>query len=89
MENPEQTLVIILAVTLSLFLIVTIVAIVKIIQIINQLKKIIDKAEKLADKAESVGEFFKQASGPLALVKLFANLSQSMLNRRKRTKGKV
>ncbi|MES2971391.1 MAG: hypothetical protein V4702_03660 [Patescibacteria group bacterium] len=89
MENPEQTLIIILAVTLSVFLLVAIIALIKIIQVITHLQNIIEKAEKLADKAESVGEFFKQSAGPIALAKLFASVGQAMFDRRKHRKGKA
>lgn len=89
MENPEQILIIVLAVTLSLFLIVAIVATVKIIQILNQLKAITEKAHKLADNAESIGEMFKNNAGPIALAKLVVNLSHAVFSRRKKSKGKV
>lgn len=74
MENAEQILVVILASALALFLILAIIATVKIIQILNHLKSITEKAEQIADKAEAVSEFFAKTAGPSALVKLFANV---------------
>jgi len=81
--DTERVLIIILASTLSLFLLVAIIALVKVIQILNSLKRITDKAEKLAEGAENIGEFFKDVSGNLALGKLVHNIAHFV----KRKKG--
>jgi hypothetical protein len=88
MENSENILIIILSVTLTVLLVVLIIAITKLIQILNHLNSIIEKAHKLADSAESVGDFFKNNAAPLALVKLIANISHTVFNRKKNARGK-
>ncbi|HSX46933.1 MAG TPA: hypothetical protein VLF87_03025 [Patescibacteria group bacterium] len=80
MGNAEQILVIVLAATLALFLLLAVVATVKIIQILNRLKIIVEKAEKLANTAETVGEFFKYTAGPAALGKLVSNVTEAFRN---------
>lgn len=87
MENAEQILVIILASALALFLVLAIVAAAKVIQILNHLKAITEKAEQIADKAEAVSEFFSKAAGPSAVVKLFANVVESLKQKKSRKKG--
>jgi hypothetical protein len=65
------------------FLLVAIIALVKTIQILNSLKRITEKAEKFAEGAESIGEFFKDVSGNLALGKLVHNIAH-FVKRKKR-----
>ena len=79
-----QVLVIIVSATLTVFLIISIFALVKIIQVLNDIKRITKKAEHIADQAEAVGNFFQNSAGPMAIVKLISNIIQSF----KRNKGK-
>lgn len=88
MESSERTLVIILGAALALFLVLGIFALIKIIQILNHLKRISEKAERFADKAEAVSEFFERASTPLAAGRLMANISDAIFKRRQRTSNK-
>lgn len=74
MNTSEQILVIILSSTLAILLIICIVAAVKTVQILNDVKRIVKKAESIADKAEAVGDFFKASAGPAAITKLLANI---------------
>ena len=67
---------------LAIFLIVGIFALVKINQILKDLKSISEKAEKLADQAESVGEFFSKAAKPAAIGRLLVNLAESVRQRK-------
>lgn len=87
MENAEQILVVILASALAVFLLLAIIATVKIIQILNHLKAIAEKAEQVADKAEAVGEFFAKTAGPSAIVKLFANVVDAFKQKKSRKRG--
>lgn len=89
MEGTQQTLIIILASTLAVFLVLAIVATIKLIQILNHLKSISEKAEKIANTAENVGEFFKYTAGPAAIGKLLANVADTVLSRHKKLKGKI
>lgn len=86
MEDAQTILVIILASALALFLILAIVAVVKLIQLLTQLKRLTDKAEKLADRAENVTEFFKYTAGPAAIGKLLSNISETVHKHRNKSK---
>ncbi len=81
--DAETILVIILSVTLAVFLVLGIVALIKLIDILNSLKRITAKAEKFAEGAENLGEFFKDATGKLAIGKLVHNIAHFV----KRSKG--
>lgn len=84
MGNAEEILVIVLASALAIFLLLAIIATVKIIQILNHLKAISEKAERLASTAESVGEIFKYTAGPAAIGKFLANITETVLKHRKK-----
>lgn len=84
MGNAEEILVVILSAALALFLVLAIVATVKIIQILNHLKSISEKAEKLATTAENVGEFFKYTAGPAVIGKFLAGISEVVFRQRKK-----
>lgn len=86
MESSDRTLVIILAVALAIFLVLSILALVKIIQILGHIKRITEKAANLADKAEAVGEFLERAATPLALSRIMANVADGFLWRRRRNR---
>jgi len=68
-------------------LIVSIVAIVKFIQILNSIKRITAKAEHIAEKAEAVTEFFQRSAAPIALGKLIANMAETVFRRKNRRQG--
>lgn len=87
MGNAEQTLVVFLSAALAVFLLLAIIATVKLIQVLNHLKAISEKAEKLANTAETVGEFFKYTAGPAALGKLVSNISEAVFKHHKKTRG--
>lgn len=88
MNTTEQALLIILSAALAVFLILSIIATIKIIQILNNLKRIVKKAEDLTDKAEAVGEFFKATAGPAALGKLVSNIFSTMQQKKGKGGGK-
>lgn len=84
MEDAARTLVIILASALAVFLLLAIIATIKIIQILNHLKRISEKAEQLANTAQTVGDFFKYTAGPAAIGKLLANVVETVVKHRKK-----
>ncbi len=86
MEGTERTLVIILSGALAVFLVLGIVALVKVIQILDALKRITAKAEHIADKAESISEVLRKSAGPLAIGRLMAHLSEVVFNRHAKKK---
>jgi hypothetical protein len=84
--DTERVLIIILSSTLSVFLVVGILALIKVIQILDTIKRITEKAEKVAEGAETISEFFKDAGGNLALAKLLHNIAHFV--KRKKEKGR-
>jgi hypothetical protein len=83
MENAQTVLVVILSTFLAIFLILGIIALTKLIQVLDHLKRISEKAEHLASTAENIGEFFKYTAGPAAIGKLLANISSVILKHKK------
>lgn len=77
MDNAAEALLIIVSATLSVFLIVGIIALVKIIQILGDLRRVSAKAEQIVDKVEGIGEFFQKAAAPAAFMKLVSNAIHS------------
>lgn len=77
MDTAAYILLIIVSATLSIFLVAAIIALVKINQILGDMRRIAQKAEKIADKAEAVGEFFQKTAGPVAVAKLVSNVVES------------
>lgn len=88
MTGYEQFLTIVLASFLGIFLVLAIALTVLLIKITKTIKRITDKAESFADKAEAVGEFFENASGPMALGRALATISESFFKRYKSHKSK-
>lgn len=83
MSNASNVLLIIVSAVLSVFLVVGIIALVKLIQLIQSLKQLTYRAEKIADSAEAVGDFFHKSAGPVALGRLFANISDAVFKNKK------
>jgi predicted PurR-regulated permease PerM len=77
-------LVIVLSVFLAIFLIVTILLIVKLIQIIKTVKRITDQAEQVADRAEHISAFFEKTATPVAIMKLIANVTDTVSKKARR-----
>ncbi len=88
MEGAEQTLVVILSGTLALFLVLGIVATIKLIQVLNHLKSITEKAEHIATTAENIGEMFRYTAGPAAIGRLLSNIAESVFKRHNDKRGK-
>ena len=79
-------MVVMLSSTLAVLLIICIVAAVKVVQILEHLKRITEKAENFADKAEVVSDMIQKTAGPLAIGRLVANIADSVFQS-KRTKS--
>ena len=77
-NNWFEALVIILSVMLALLLLLSIIFIVKLIQISSQIKRITDHAEQVVDKAEQIAGFFEKTATPIAILKIIANVSESV-----------
>lgn len=83
-----ESLVILLSVMLGLFLLLGIILLIKIIQIANQVKRITDYAEQAADKAEHIASFFEKTAAPVAIMKLIANISETVSKATEKAKNK-
>jgi uncharacterized membrane protein len=71
---------------LALFLLLSIVALIKSIQILSSLKRITNKAESIADKAEEVTEFFQDVKGPISLIKSLQHIVHAVQNSKRKGK---
>jgi hypothetical protein len=74
MDETLKILIIIVSSALSLFLIVCIVIGIISVRILRDVRRLTRKAEKVIDSAESVGEIFRQATGPLSIIKILRNI---------------
>ncbi len=83
-----EALVIILSVMLGLFLLLSIILLVKLLQITKQVQRITDQAEQAVDKAEHIADFFQKTATPVALLKLIANISDFVQNSANKTRKK-
>ena len=83
MNNAEQILVIIVSATLTLFLVVSILVLVKVLKVLDQIKRIGDHAEQVAENVEHTSEYFQKAAGPMAILKVIGNLAETF-NKTKR-----
>ena len=71
---------------MTLFLLIGIVLLVKILMIVRDLKKITEKAIKIADSAEAIGSFFQKTASPVAVSKFLYNITESVLHHQKKHK---
>lgn len=76
-------LVIILSSALAVFLVLAIFVIIKVLQIVNHLKRITEKAEHIVDSAETVGDFFKSSAQSMSIGRMLAHVYETV---RKKTK---
>jgi hypothetical protein len=83
MENAEQILVVILASFLAVFLVVGIIAVTKLIQLLDYLKRVSEKIEKLAESTASLGKYLKYTTGPAAALKIMTKIGRSFFNHKK------
>ena len=83
LNTASEILLIVVSSALTVFLIVAIILLVKLIQVADKLKLIADKAEKLANSAEAIGDFFRKSAGPVAVGKFMSNIVENVMKRRK------
>jgi hypothetical protein len=72
----------IVCIMLALFLALSIAVLVMVIRFITELRRIAAKAETIVDSAEAVGEFFRHATGPVAVGQFIANIANAVLKRK-------
>ncbi len=74
MTMTESILLIILSVFLALFLGLAIALMVVSIKLVKSLKQIVAKAEMIVDSVETAAEVVKNASGPIATLRVLKNI---------------
>lgn len=84
MDTATQILVIFLSVALAVLLVLSSIAVFLTIKLLKEIKLITDKAQHLIETAEHVGETFKHAAGPLALIRVISNLAGMVSKHNKR-----
>jgi hypothetical protein len=86
-SNTDQALLIILSTFLAMFLLLSIIALIWILQILHELKKIISRAEELARETEnSINSFFQKTGPALSLVRLVSNMADAVMGGKKKHK---
>jgi type II secretory pathway pseudopilin PulG len=83
MDTATQILVIITSSVLVIFLIIAIVAAVAVLRIVKTIRRIADRAEHVIENAETAAATFRNAAGPLSLLKTIANIVDSVNKHRK------
>jgi ABC-type multidrug transport system fused ATPase/permease subunit len=74
METASLVLLIVVSSALTVFLIVSIVAISYFIGVLKQVKRIATQAESAVDSIESAAATFQRSASPLAVLKLIGNI---------------
>ena len=86
MEDAAYWLLIIVSATLSVFLILAIVALIYFIKLLSSLRRISAKAENVAESVEAAAETFERSAKPMAVLKLVSNIADSVAKFRKKEK---
>jgi hypothetical protein len=86
METASWVLLIVVSSALTLFLIVLIVAMVYLIGVLKQVKRITTQAESAVDSIEAAAASVQRAASPLAVLKLVGNIvsQASKMNKRRK-----
>lgn len=74
MNTTESVLLIILSVFLALFLSLAIAVTILTIKLVKSVRGIVLKAETIVDSVETAADVVKNASGPLATLKVIKNI---------------
>lgn len=82
--NAAEILLIVVSSALTLFLAALIVALVYLIGILKQIKRITQRAENVADSVESAAQVFERSASPIALLKLVGEIIDKAYKIRKR-----
>lgn len=84
MTTTDTTLLIILTVLLSVFILILIATAVVAFKLVRSIQKVVAKAEGVVDSVESAAEVLKEASGKVAIVRVIKNIVD--LTQRKKRK---
>jgi hypothetical protein len=76
MDTTERTLLVILSAFLALFLLLSIIAVIQVLLLLHKIRHVVEKAEKIVASAEVVGGVFRNAAGPLGIMRLIQSLAE-------------
>lgn len=74
LNTVEMIILIILAAFLAIALVLSVVALIFIVKLIKSIKRIVTKAEDVVDSVEVATDVLKNASGPLATLRVLKNI---------------
>ena len=74
LTTAEEIILIILASLLVIFVLLAIAVLILFLKLIKSARKFVDKAEHIVESVGTVGDIFKSATGPFALVKFLRNI---------------
>ena len=77
LNQSDRVLLIILVVLLSLFFLLSTIAVGFLIKILSSVRRVADKAERVVDNVETAAEALKDASGKMTFLKLLGNIFDS------------
>ncbi|OGL24365.1 hypothetical protein A3A68_01700 [Candidatus Saccharibacteria bacterium RIFCSPLOWO2_01_FULL_48_13] len=83
MDNAAETLLIVVSSTLTVFLIVGIVALVYFVKLLGQLRRIAERADNVAESVENVAESFEKKAGGLAILSMITKIVESVTKAKK------
>lgn len=84
MDDASAVLLIIVSSVLAVFLILLGIAVLYIISILRQIKRITRRAENVADSMENAANIFERSASPLAVLKIIADIVDKAYKVRKR-----
>lgn len=83
MHNAESILVIIVSATLTIFLLALITTIVLTIRVLMSVKRLVQQAEHMVDVAETAAEAFRDAAGPVSLMRAIRKIVKTVKDKTK------
>jgi hypothetical protein len=83
MDNAAEALLIIVSATLSIFLVVGIIALIKWIRIMKHVEVIVEKAENVAGSVEAAASSIQKGAASASVLSVIGNIVSSVQNRKK------
>ncbi len=83
MDNAAEALLIIVSATLSVFLIVAIIALIKWIRIMKHVEVIVEKAENVAGSVEAAASSIQKGASTASVMSVIGNIVSHVQSRKK------
>jgi heme/copper-type cytochrome/quinol oxidase subunit 2 len=84
MNTASEVLLIIVSAILAIFLLVLIAAVIYVVKILRQVKRITERAESVAGSVEAAASVFGRTATPLAILKIIGKIMGQANKTRKR-----